>query len=804
MEGGELKKRLSSFIQLVATRKPWRYGSFLLMIIVPIAILWSGVILINHPYSGITWSYPSGKIDVVDPEGPAVEKTQVGDHIRAINGKPIYQARDFPGKEPGEEVSLTVKRGENLLEYTIVLMKPPLDEILTRLSTLLVAFFFWLPGAFVLMYGRSSELAKIFTLLCMGFAIVLSFGSVSARGPLWMGWVFNLLAWWIGPLVLHVNLLLGGLTDRTRGHKAVRYLYAPALGLTIIDVGRLVIGAAGLILKIKYAWLGLLLTSSAVVLVIASRNGRSREFRRRTRIVGLIALISFFPFVFLSLLPAVAFNQIILSYEVSFLALSILPAGYSYAIMRFQMVPVEQYINRAVAYSLLILGIGTFYGVIYVASPPFLFNEESKYQWAGYLVVLAMTLTAHPLYKILRKWVDQVFYGGWYDDREAVQKISQAIKQVAGDPYNIGLTLCRTLEKTMQLKYANLLLSSGQIVSGYLEDKENKKRDLSLERDIAHRIFEIFSEKQPQELGKGVENLDKLSKFELDTRHILGPDPSYWLLLGVKHEPQGLLILGARRGGGEFLPRDLEILEVVLQQAGAALENAALLREVKDQSNQVRMLHRKIITVREEERKLVAHNLHDEVIQALVGLKYSLGRFQEQMGPEASAQVKEVQNQIRDLLGNLRQIIAGLRPPALDSLGIASLIKSRVVELNGQVPFEIFLTVLDKNEGELPGTVELALYRCFQEALSNVQKHAEAERAHVILRIVPEEKVVLSVKDDGKGFDVPENLVAFTDRKHFGLNGIQEQVEIVGGKLHIKSAKGEGTVITAVIPISTD
>jgi signal transduction histidine kinase len=782
-----MKKRFKYPFQYLSTKSIWRYASLLLVVVVPLALIWAGVVLAQHPYSGMTWSFTSGRVNSVDPQGPAAYMIREGDLIQVIEGEPVYQARDFPGKEPGEWVTLLVEQEGVVHEVTIELTRPSLKELFTRFSTLLIALLFWVPGLLVLAYAQPSQLPRIFILFCMSFSIVLSLGSISGRGPLWIGWIFNILVWWVGPLALHLHLLLGGYFDIKWRKKAVRYLYMATLGLSVLDLGRLALEVPGPLLTIKYIWSSLLLILSAGILIFAATTANSIEDRRRSRIAGLAALNAFIPFIFLSMLPETLFNQYILPYEVSFLALSILPLGYSYTIMRYRLIPLEQYVNRAAAYTLLALGLAAVYGTIYTLFPSFLFDTESSSRWVGFLVVLLLILSAHPSYKLLQRWVDRLYYGGWYDDRETVQKISRAVQGGGNDIYSIGQTLCRTLQKTMQLKYVNLLLNDGAISTNQSIEGEHAKSGRHLREGDVDLVFEIFSKYRSRGIGKGSEARDILTVSKIPAQDILGFEPLYWLLLEGRRGPQGLLVLGSRIGGGEFLPQDLEILEAVLKQAGAALENAVLLNEVKQHSRQVKALHRMIITVREKERKQLAHNLHDEIVQSLIGVKYSLSNMEHAPDLKSPAQLKKLQEQIRDILAGLRYTITDLRPPALDSLGLTSLIRSRVIELNSQVPFVVYLTIIDNHRVQLSDEVALTLYRCFQEAIVNVQKHAEAD---------------MSVKDDGVGFKVPDPLGLLMEHRHFGLNGIKEQVEILGGEVQVSSNHKEGTSIIVSVPLS--
>lgn len=168
---------------------------------------------------------------------------------------------------------------------------------------------------------------------------------------------------------------------------------------------------------------------------------------------------------------------------------------------------------------------------------------------------------------------------------------------------------------------------------------------------------------------------------------------------------------------------------------------------------------------------------------------------------EIVQELSDLQAELRMVLGDLRQVCVDLRPPALDVVGLIPTIQSRIAELQAQVPFDIELHVDKLNRPEIPEDVALYVYRFFQEAILNVQKHADANLVIVCFCLSPDGRLTLSIKDDGRGFEPPTNLGVLAQRRHFGLVGLQEQVEAVGGELIIQSAPGRGCCITAQIPI---
>jgi signal transduction histidine kinase len=134
----------------------------------------------------------------------------------------------------------------------------------------------------------------------------------------------------------------------------------------------------------------------------------------------------------------------------------------------------------------------------------------------------------------------------------------------------------------------------------------------------------------------------------------------------------------------------------------------------------------------------------------------------------------------------------------LDTLGLGAALRALAEEWSSQhgVSLETRLPT-DASLRDLPVDVAVNLYRVAQEALTNVARHANAR--HVVLHLRREDsRLILTVRDDGRGFEVPETLQGLTADDHFGLIGIQERVELIGGALDVRSSLGQGTTIRVV------
>jgi signal transduction histidine kinase len=198
-----------------------------------------------------------------------------------------------------------------------------------------------------------------------------------------------------------------------------------------------------------------------------------------------------------------------------------------------------------------------------------------------------------------------------------------------------------------------------------------------------------------------------------------------------------------------------------------------------------------LIQVREAERNNLSHDLHDQVIQDLIGLKFIIA----EKAPEVQSYL---QNEINTTINMLRDICSDLKPPALEVLGLVAVLESYIKKFKLRNDLDIEL--------QIKGTVrrinpeaELALFRIIQKALNNIRKHAKSASAIVLLEF-SNESISLCVSDNGGGFLVPESLKEYVDKGHFGLMNMLERAEAIGGEITFESKLGQGTTIKIFIP----
>ncbi|HSJ56303.1 MAG TPA: histidine kinase, partial [Anaerolineae bacterium] len=203
----------------------------------------------------------------------------------------------------------------------------------------------------------------------------------------------------------------------------------------------------------------------------------------------------------------------------------------------------------------------------------------------------------------------------------------------------------------------------------------------------------------------------------------------------------------------------------------------------------------------EEERRRLARELHDDTAQALIALSQQVEMAQKQLAvdPErAAARLAQVRQMLAETLEGVRRFSRDLRPIYLEDLGFLPALEMLAAEAGEKEGLSVRLAV-SGTPRRLPPEEELAAYRIVQEALHNVVQHARASQAWVDVRFEAE-RLVLSVRDDGQGFDAPHLPDALARRGHFGLMGIQERALLYGGQMALQSSPGEGTEVTAWLP----
>jgi signal transduction histidine kinase len=429
------------------------------------------------------------------------------------------------------------------------------------------------------------------------------------------------------------------------------------------------------------------------------------------------------------------------------LFLLLVPLSYLYAIVRHNLFGIDHLLNRALVYVLLSLGIFA----IFLGPLLLLYRLLPGDVLLQAMVVAALTLLVGLTFDRTRAQVqhlvDKIFYGGWYDYPGVVETVSGALARCL-EPEQLAGVLTRQVPDLMQLH-------PGQLWIG----EPNQSPNLPIYQSTNLPIYQFT--------------------FQGHVR--------------------GLWTVGQRRDGDDFSAADRRILETLARQAEVALGNVLLVEILRRQLDEIRAIQRQLLRSREEERARLARDLHDRPIQALVGLNLQLGLLLAGGdNPSLAEALKDMRAEVRQLLGDLRQVCVELRPPMLDALGLGAALRALAGDWSAQSGVEMRLELPpDATLRPLPDEVAVNLYRVVQEALSNVIRHAEARQVTIQLAW-EDSRLILTVHDDGRGFVVPTAFQGLAAQGHFGLVSMQERVELVGGVLTVESAPGWGTTVRVV------
>ncbi|HZW02577.1 MAG TPA: sensor histidine kinase, partial [Anaerolineaceae bacterium] len=168
--------------------------------------------------------------------------------------------------------------------------------------------------------------------------------------------------------------------------------------------------------------------------------------------------------------------------------------------------------------------------------------------------------------------------------------------------------------------------------------------------------------------------------------------------------------------------------------------------------------------------------------------------------PSLEQIMRQISIGVESGIDELRDLCNQLRPPTLAPYGLEKAIRSHAREIRNRYVAPLIELDLDPDRQRIPAEFRTALFRIYQESMTNAIKHAKAGEVKVTLRL-NERWVELTVSDDGVGFKQPAHWVEFARRQHFGLMGMQERAEALGGTLEVRSAVGVGTTVRARIPI---
>ncbi|MES2431784.1 MAG: histidine kinase [Bacteroidota bacterium] len=280
------------------------------------------------------------------------------------------------------------------------------------------------------------------------------------------------------------------------------------------------------------------------------------------------------------------------------------------------------------------------------------------------------------------------------------------------------------------------------------------------------------------------------------------PDVPFILVTATVSEEFAVNIL--KRGAADYIlktnmSRLPSAVIGAIEKSKIVKEKEIAEEELKNSYTQLRNLASHLQDIREEERASMAREIHDELGQQLTGLKLDCLWLSLKI-PDSNVEVKEkvkvMESLLNTTLSTVKKIATELHPALLERLGFVEAIKWKGHEFEKRTGIKIDLT-LPVNDIDISHKTSIALFRIFQESLTNIARHSGAKNVHCSLQNKGNE-IFLDIKDDGKGFDVS----AIQQMKSLGLLGIKERTLMLEGTYEIDSKPGKGTKISVVLPFT--
>jgi signal transduction histidine kinase len=424
-----------------------------------------------------------------------------------------------------------------------------------------------------------------------------------------------------------------------------------------------------------------------------------------------------------------------------YLSSAFFAVGIGISILRYHLWDIDIIINRTLVYgALTVIVIGIYVLVVGTLS--------TAIQGSGNLLIsiLATGLVAvlvQPLRDRLQRGVNRMMYGERDDPVTVLSRLGQRLEATIA-PEAVLPALTETIAQTLKLPYA-------AITWGDTHDGEVAAAHGQPAGELAH------------------------------------------LPLTHQGETIGQLVVAPRAPGEAFSPADRHLLKNIAHQAGMAVRAVALTADLQRSRQH-------LVTAREEERRRLRRDLHDGLGPNLASQGLKLAAVKQLLEKDPASAIPlldQVMIQNQSTVEEVRRLVYGLRPPALDELGLVAAIRDYVSGMDGKSNLHIEITQPPEGLPPLSAAVEVAAYRIVLEALTNVIRHAEAQRCMILFTLDQRDAnriLQIEIQDDGIG-------LPSTRRAGVGTRSMRERAEELGGTCDIESVMGNGTRVCARVPL---
>ncbi|MFC1984068.1 histidine kinase [Chloroflexota bacterium] len=478
----------------------------------------------------------------------------------------------------------------------------------------------------------------------------------------------------------------------------------------------------------------------------------------------------------------------------------------SYAISKFRLLDIRSVMRKGLVYSSLTVFLTALYLLLLFGLQMF-FHGWTGYSSlalaAGFAILMAVLF--NPLRDFLQKGIDRIFFRETYDYRQMLLSFSDRISNVL-DLGELAQSILDPIVTALHVKQAALLFprsESGNFITQFVQQAtaEQPPTRLRLINDSPIVAWLATEGKAlRRELIDTIPQLKGLWETERVNLETLGME----LLCPIRSKGNliGILAVGKKQSDSLYSDEEVDLLMTIANEAAIAIENARMLDSLKNEQLRASQLLTQAVQAQEEERQRISADLHDGVAQWLAAASYRAQTINVLLSrnnhDETRDELTTMENTIDKSLKELRRVVVGLRPPALDELGLSHSLRQSLEDLKTDVVECHFSEV--GTPVRLPSNIEIVVYRVVQEALTNIRKHANATKVNLRLQFQTD-KLLVEIRDNGIGFDLSQTLDSAISVGHMGLLGMRQRAEILGGDIKIKADEGAGTAIILSLPI---
>ncbi|RUS47350.1 histidine kinase [Cohnella sp. AR92] len=436
-----------------------------------------------------------------------------------------------------------------------------------------------------------------------------------------------------------------------------------------------------------------------------------------------------------------------------------IPVALLLALMRRRLWDIDPIVNRTLLYG----SLSAFVIVIYIVVVWYIgLIFQSGPQWLASLIATGLVAVLFaPVKENMQRRLNRFMYGDNEDPLLVLSRLGEKLVDRL-TPQDAWQVVVHTVKESLRLPYAGLsLVQDGEAL---LVAKEGIVQEQLVELPLIHRGDKI-----------------------------------------------GNLLVCPRSPGESFSPSDHRFLEMLVRQAAAVVQSAKASIDLQRVAEDLRDSRERLVLAREEERRRLRRNLHDDLAPRLAALAFTASAAETllQSDPAKTKEILiELQTVIRSSVADIRTLVHDLRPPALDELGLIGAVNERINDLCRPVNppvagsslaspngLQFFLHAPDRLP-QLPAAVEVAAFRIITEAIVNVVKHSGATRCDVHLRV--DGRIEIEVTDDGLGL---REKTEWLGSGGIGLGSMRERAEELGGFCRIESLQPRGTRVLAYLPI---